>query len=412
MTSHINRLRGTFALLVVIGHAMAFALKGSTPDYWHSLVQPLAPFMGFIWVVGFIVLSGYCIASSCAKAKNLTPHGYVLLRFSRLFPMLWVCLGVTALAESAMATTGRAQVWTAGIGDRHALISNAAGLGAYRGTYGSLAPAYTLSFELVFYMLWAIAWFGSGRRPGRALLLGVATGGAAGVAIWNSPTLQRIPYAWLTLILYGCWLIGAALAFNLDRLTRLAAMAHLAPLRWVPVALVMILGKQFYGMPRLESTKACWVYYPVLAMAFAFVVICLAATGHRESSRFDRIFGDLSYPLYLVHGPILATVAYLVALHGRPPFIVYVLILTAPALIGAGVMLVTVERPIMWLRRRCRSGQPRMGMAPYPVHVATTPVTFRRDCIVVTAPDNTVRTVSLLFVPLPTFPTAQVRPPV
>jgi hypothetical protein len=41
------------------------------------------------------------------------------------------------------------------------VIVNLVGLGGFFGQYGALAPAYTLSYELVFYVLWAVAWPGS-----------------------------------------------------------------------------------------------------------------------------------------------------------------------------------------------------------------------------------------------------------
>lgn len=367
MTGYINRLRGVFALLVVLGHATAFAAQNSTSDIgldW--LIRPIAPYMGgFAWVVGFIVLSGFCIATSCAKDRNLTPQGYVALRFSRLFPMLWVCLAVTVAVETVMLnSTARPNIWTTGI-DQSSLSSTALGLGAYQSSYGSISPSYTLSFELVFYLLWAIAWFGSGKRPGRALTIGAAVGVVLAVAIWNSPTLAAIPYAWLTVILYSCWLIGAGLALNFDRLTQLRSLPWLSHVRWLPVAVVLYVGHR-NGMPRLIATKASWIFYPTLAAAFAFLVLAWSPRG--ESNHwYDRMLGNLSYPLYLVHGPMVAFTTYLiVAGNGHLTFSVFLTVIVCSAVFAAAILEICVERPVMSLRRYARTHQ--VGRLSFRIH--------------------------------------------
>lgn len=363
LNGHIDRLRGLFALFVVLGHVLAFAAwQNGVFAPWYERVHP---YVGFAWVVGFIVLSGYCIAGSCAKATHSTPHGYVMLRLSRLFPMLWVCVAATAFLEAIMrGSPARSEISASGI-DHGTMIANALGLGAYKGWYGSLSPAWTLSFELVFYALWGVAWFASGRRPRVAILLGAAGGAGLGVAVWNSPTLQRIPFAWFTLILYGCWLLGAALAFNIERIVAMRWTHLLSHVGWLPLLAVLAIGVERYQMPGFDASRVAWVYYPVLALTFAVVVVGLAAKGETVPHRVDRWLGNVSYPLYLGHGPTITFVAYLIALTGgRPPFVLYVLALCAAAVVVSIVLWLVVERPIMWLRRWARSTERRPVWVP------------------------------------------------
>jgi peptidoglycan/LPS O-acetylase OafA/YrhL len=354
---HIDRLRGTFALLVMVGHAIDVA-AAAPPDRWTAMLLPLRPFLGFVWVIGFIVLSGYCITASCLRGReSIGPLQYVQLRVSRLFPLLWASLAVAFVLERSMGRSPlRPPIWTAGLGTE-SLIINAAGLGGFYGQYASLAPAYTLSYELLFYTCWGVAWFGAGRQTRRALV--AASAGV--VVLWALtlllPPLLAVPFNEFVRILYVCWIAGAVLAVYLPRLSSAPIARALAPMRWLILAAVLLWGDAALGMPQTTPSPSAWVYYLLLAAAFAGVIVGFAARGRDVAPHaLDRWLGLISYPIFLIHGPIVIFGGYLLARSGFPlGFGASFALLAAASIAVAMVMAVLVERPVMAMRARWRA---------------------------------------------------------
>ena len=79
-----------------------------------------------------------------------------------------------------------------------------------------------------------------------------------------------------------------------------------------------------------------------LLLPFVFIATRNAAV--------DRVIGDLSYPLYLVHGIVIGV---LFSRMDRPEdSIAFLLIAVAASLAAAAVMRAVVERPVEVLLRR------------------------------------------------------------
>ena len=69
----------------------------------------------------------------------------------------------------------------------------------------------------------------------------------------------------------------------------------------------------------------------------------------------DTWLGEMSYPLFLVHGPVIIGVQFaLNAWHVQLPFVAGLVVLLAASFAVAMVMLTMVERPVMAWRRRFR----------------------------------------------------------
>ena len=73
-------------------------------------------------------------------------------------------------------------------------------------------------------------------------------------------------------------------------------------------------------------------------------------------ARFDRVVGDLSYPLYVVHDPIIVFVALYFA-PGVPTAMATAVI----ALMAAWLLYTVVERPLIALRARIRKAEIRFA---------------------------------------------------
>jgi peptidoglycan/LPS O-acetylase OafA/YrhL len=137
--------------------------------------------------------------------------------------------------------------------------------------------------------------------------------------------------------------------------------------RWILVAVVLYTGRQLWQMPILEPSGPAVVYFTTLAAAFALVTVGFAARPRAWGfGAVDAALGWLSYPLYLVHGPVIMFTAFLLNSRGTMiPFGLYVLTLCTAGVLSAVVLAVAIERPIMELRRRLRRrAVPVAGLQP------------------------------------------------
>ncbi|WP_432987003.1 acyltransferase family protein [Dactylosporangium sp. CA-233914] len=95
----LGLLRLAFALTVLLAHSWPLGIARPNPGQGLTRGQTD---LGTLAVDGFFVLSGFLVAASARKGNALR---FAWHRFLRIFPGLWVCLAVTALAA---ALTGHA----------------------------------------------------------------------------------------------------------------------------------------------------------------------------------------------------------------------------------------------------------------------------------------------------------------
>jgi peptidoglycan/LPS O-acetylase OafA/YrhL len=82
--------------MILIGHAMDISIRhvagrAALVDSTARLGAALHGFFSFSRVVGFIVVSGYCIARSCERQKDLfSVPRYFIMRVTRIYPLLIV----------------------------------------------------------------------------------------------------------------------------------------------------------------------------------------------------------------------------------------------------------------------------------------------------------------------------------
>jgi len=159
MEPKIDRLRGLFAIFVALGHFHDIFIPFAKSDFLSQVVSPLRVILGFNWVIGFIVLSGYCIARSTSNPAGgpyFSISKYYILRISRIFPLLAVCLTLTGLLEWLMFnSSARPSVWNNGI-YINTFFYSMVGLSGFLGQFGSFAPTYSISYELLYYLLWGL----------------------------------------------------------------------------------------------------------------------------------------------------------------------------------------------------------------------------------------------------------------
>jgi peptidoglycan/LPS O-acetylase OafA/YrhL len=366
--SKVDLLRGLFALFVVLGHAFDVSEQyvNTNSHLGFTLFVTLArirPLLGFVWVIGFIVLSGFCIEQSCKSAdrRGFSLRKFWIARISRLFPVLMISGCVAGAFELAMFGSGfRPHIWEANLDWQHLLITVIA-FGGFYGSFSCLAPAYTLSFEILYYLLWSSTRkvFGS---SGRALIINLVL-----VATFLSclPSISRFTPGWLEkilapiiLICYMSWLIGAALSNHIEVLCRNRLVAFMAKWSWFILLAFMLFAQDDYQCPSFaQDIGRSVAYYCLLGLCFALVIInCYTGDGDTvapaQKAR-NRRWGLISYPLYLIHGPIIIFFGFLVNKSGiKVRFDIHWAILIMSALAAALGVVHWVEKPALELRKR------------------------------------------------------------
>jgi peptidoglycan/LPS O-acetylase OafA/YrhL len=362
MDPRIDRLRGLLAIGVLLGHAIDLA-RISTPDptgTLYSIAMATRPFYGFICVVGFIALSGYCIARSTLRRFALGE--YIVKRVTRVYPLLIVAALVTGILEwVALDNPHRPFMWILlrDGRDLKKFIGALLGFSGFKGPFGALAPAYTISFELFYYAIWGLAMKAAAGRSRRALLIAAAVGvvltifggrlrGSLG---WFAGFVPVVGIA----VLPG-WLLGAALAVAERPLTRVARVIP-SWATWIVFVWLVAYGVDRFNLPIDVEANAyvSFAYFTIMSGVFLTVVASWLARPDPTPRASDVWLGEMSYPLFLMHGPaIIGVQFFLNAARIRLPFTANLAILLAVAFGAAMVMVTFVERPVMAWRRSFR----------------------------------------------------------
>jgi peptidoglycan/LPS O-acetylase OafA/YrhL len=352
----VNRLRGLLAILVAAYHASLLCTTLPTvPDHFQTMLAPVSLFLGLNYVIGFIVISGFCIARSTLN-RPFSVRQYAAQRASRIYPSLIACAVFAGVIEMSLHhSAARMDFWAAGI-DVQSFVWTALGLGGFFGQFGSYAPTYTVSYELLYYALWGAAF---AVLPLRLIVP---------VCLLAIPILFSImpSYFHFALVIFSVWLMGAAVAIWQSNVTRIASAIPLWAI-WLVCGLLYIWGNSAV----LDHAGIdVWHYPGSLVTIPCGILFTAVLAGHlsRPSSRLeiDDWLGEISYPLFLVHGPtMVAVVSAVKALGIHPDFGVMFCVLIGCAFAVAAMVVVFVERPVMRWRRNF-SADTVAGKGPIP----------------------------------------------
>jgi len=361
----LDALRGYAALVVVCFHLSPSVLG---PDRHMAIYRHID--LGKYGVLLFFLVSGYVIPLSLERHGSL--RRFFLGRLFRIYPAYLATIGAAALLGA----------WHGG------LLAHAGMLLDPLGQRGAVRVFWTLSYEMIFYLVvaglfaWRLhrhsAWWagglaltalvlgpvlpdgllGSGRTVAAALLLAIGASvgghlagrhriaGAAGIAFLLLPALNGHPTAQSTVagsrqallllaVLFAGTVVYRAQHGGLGR--RPAAVA----LTVVAAALVLA-----------QPAHAIWAA-TVAAVAGTFAVAF--AVRHRPMPRLLRFLGTVSYSLYLTHVLVLLVVGRMLpGLADRPVPVRLAagLAALALALAVAWTAYRTIERPAQRLGRR------------------------------------------------------------
>lgn len=286
--------------------------------------------LGHPAVLLFFMLSGYWVCRMYAERYRLAHRGlarFYLSRFLRLWPLF-------ALVAVVTGTLMKGYGWAE-------MLRLLPLIGIATSRRDPVGVSWSLDIELQFYLIVPLVVLGlAGRLPLRFFVIAGLV--MTGVGLWLMDQ-HRIA----TALLYLPAFLAGALIWKYDwHPSRRLALSSAAFCGLTVVLAILIPATRdifiarayFSGVERLALTGWTMTLLPFIAW-----------NVHQASGRGDRILGDLSYPVYLVHFPVITAMK---PLWGGDPDIAgkAVILLTA---YGVSLALYAlVDRPLERWRKR------------------------------------------------------------
>lgn len=306
----LDGLRGVAALMVIFYHVFeAFATSPIDQRFNH----------GYLAVDFFFILSGFVIGYAYDdRWKTMTTKDFIKRRLIRLHPMvvLGAVLGVIAFCIQGCEKWDGTHVSISMV--MLALLINLFLIPAVPGSgpeirgngemYPLNGPSWSLFFEYIGNIMYALFIRRMSTKALTALVV-LAGIGLASFAIFNFSGAGHLGVGW-TMEEYN--LIGGFLrvlfSFSIGLLmSRVFKPIPVKGAFWIcSLAIVVLLS-----MPYVGNGEALWmngIYDSVCAILIFPMLVYLGASGKttdKHSARICKFLGDISYPLYMVHYPLI-----------------------------------------------------------------------------------------------------------
>ena len=313
----LDGLRGVAALLVVIYHIFeGFAFAETTNGEGSGLISTLNH--GHIAVDFFFILSGFVISYAYDdRWQKMTLGGFFKRRLIRLHPML--VMG--AVIGTITFLIGGREQWDGIVtpigGVALALLLTALMIPALSGSMHEVrgngemfplnGPQWSLFFEYIGNIIYALI---IRRLSTRLLAMLVALLAAlhTWIFVWDLSGYDSVGIGW-TIDTINFWggLVRMLFPFTMGMLlARTFKPRKIKYAFWICSAILLTT----FAVPYIASEGALSLnsLYEVVCIAFVFpIIVWLGACGTAESStgRISGLLGDLSYPLYIVHYPVM-----------------------------------------------------------------------------------------------------------
>jgi len=334
----LDGLRGVASLMVVIFHLFE-AYAGGSPQ--NQIINH-----GYLAVDFFFLLSGFVVAYAYDDrwAAGMSQWAFYKRRLIRLQPMILIGSLIGALLfglqhYSIFPKQEAATVWQVIIvmliGFTMIPLRPSADVRGWDETYPLNGPAWSLFYEYIANVLYAV---GLRRLPNKGLgvlvalaaaaLIGLAVFGPRGDLIGGWALTPEGIQIGLTRVCFPFF--AGVLLMRLGKRIRL-------PNGFAVCSLLLIIA---LSLPRFGGTEKLWLngLYEAACVIFLFPLIVAIGAGEKNadgpSVRLARFFGDLSYPLYITHYPLIYIYTGWVVDHKIPA--------AQGALVGAGVFITAV----------------------------------------------------------------------
>lgn len=315
----LDALRGTAALLVVLGHLrnaffVNLAQLTGHKALWFGVYAVTN--LGHQAVLVFFVLSGYLVGGSVIRAlrrRDWSWPRYLTHRLVRLWLVLipalllglgWDQLGIYLHQAPALYSGHSVSHLTRDVGDGSTigvLFANLAFLQSiYFPTFGSNGALWSLANEWWYYLLFPLAACVVARASRSWLITGayVVLFALIGLMVGRS-----------ILALFPAWLLGAALHFAPKRTTALKGLAlgGVTVLYFLAVcgfALLYYRGGKLAQLPLFH--ELCDNALGIVTAAFVWLLLTdRRAAGNRGWNVLARSGARCSYTMYVLHLPLI-----------------------------------------------------------------------------------------------------------
>lgn len=311
----LDGLRGTAALLVVAYHifeGLAFAAGADTITFLNH---------GYLAVDFFFILSGFVIgyAYDDRLALSMTTGQFIKRRLIRLHPMIVMggLIGVVAfLVQGGVKWDGTpvaiSLVMLALLCDIFMIPATPGSRIDVRGNgemFSLNGPSWSLFFEYIGNLLYVLFIHRISTKALKWLV--VLTGIALAVfCLFDFSGYGMLSVGWT---LDGYNFIGGFLRMLFPYCLGMLLARKYKPNRksrgafWIGSALLLAM----FLVPYIPGkSPICWnaAYELLCIMAIFPIIVCIAASGHTTDQLSKRVcywLGDLSYPLYAIHYPVM-----------------------------------------------------------------------------------------------------------
>ena len=313
----LDGLRGVAALLVVIYHIFeGFAFAETTNGEGSGLISTLNH--GHIAVDFFFILSGFVISYAYDdRWQKMTLGGFFKRRLIRLHPML--VMG--AVIGTITFLIGGREQWDGIVtpigGVALALLLTALMIPALPGSMHEVrgngemfplnGPQWSLFFEYIGNIIYALIIRRLSTRS-LAMLVALLAALQTWIFVWDLSGYDSVGIGW-TIDTISFWggLVRMLFPFTMGiLLARTFEPRKIKYAFWICSAILLTT----FAVPYIASEGALSLnsLYEVVCIAFVFpIIVWLGACGTAEGStgRISGLLGDLSYPLYIVHYPVM-----------------------------------------------------------------------------------------------------------
>jgi len=341
-----DALRGIAALMVVAYHF---------DTYGYSFAPS-----GFLAVDVFFVLSGFVIAQAYTRrlAGGLSAGHFMLLRAVRLYPLiaLGFLLGLakaicTYLLELPSTYPVESVLEAAPF---NLLVLPAPG--DLPDLFPPNGPAWSLFFELVANAVFAI-W---GFRARRLALVAVACLSAIlTIAVARASGTMNIGWDWAS-FMGGMGRVGFGFTIGVLMHAVLGTQERRETCwAFLPLAAIVVL---FAWHPATPWALTCWIAGG-LVLGPVIVAICAKLELPSHMHKVASFLGDISYPVYAIHFPLLTGFKFALPKLGIPFFAMPLIVLPTLAVLGFLVARYYDAPVRRWLSHRLNareSAKPRI----------------------------------------------------
>ena len=314
----LDGLRGVAALMVLVYHIFeGFAFASATNGVGDGIIRTLNH--GHIAVDFFFILSGFVISYAYDdRWQKMSIGGFFKRRLIRLHPMIVLGAVIGAVAflfdgcmrwDGSVTSVGWVMV---------ALLLTMFMIPAVPGAQYEVrgngemfplnGPMWSLFFEYIGNILYAlvIRRFSTKALAALAAVLGILH---AYFFVGDLSGYDSVGVGW-TIDSVNFWGGAVRMLFPFTVGMLLARKFRARSVKgafWICSALLIVI----FSVPYLACDKAISInsLYEVICIAIVFpFIVWLGACGKSENkitSRINRFLGDISYPLYIVHYPIM-----------------------------------------------------------------------------------------------------------